>query len=122
MSRPTASHPVMHFQMISKDPDASTSFYSKLFGWSVQPPDPMGFRMLSTGSDKGIDGGIWPAPANIPPFIQRFIAADDVAASVAEAVALGATVEVHPVVLPDGGEVAVLHDPLGMPFGLWRNA
>jgi uncharacterized protein len=119
---PAMSHPVLHFRMISKDPDASTSFYSKLFGWSVQPPDPTGFRPLSTGSEQGIGGGIWPAPPEITPFIQLFIGTDDVAASVAEALALGAKVEIPAIVLPSGDELAVLHDPFGMPFGLWKKA
>jgi predicted enzyme related to lactoylglutathione lyase len=35
---------------------------------------------------------------------------------------LGATVEVPPTKLPQGGEVAVSHDPLGMPFGLWKRS
>jgi predicted enzyme related to lactoylglutathione lyase len=116
------SHPVLHFQMISTDPDASTSFYSRLFGWTVKPPDPMGFRMLSTGSERGISGGIWPAPPEIIPFVQLFIGTDDVAASVDEALALGAKVEIPPIVLPSGDELAVLHDPLGMHFGLWKKA
>ena len=121
MSDTVQSHPVLHFQMISKDPDASSSFYSSLFGWTIHPPDPMGFRMLTTGSDEGISGGIWPAPPEATGFVQLFIATNDVAVSVAHAVSLGAKVEVPPTIVP-AGEVAVLHDPLGIPFGLWRKA
>jgi predicted enzyme related to lactoylglutathione lyase len=116
------AHPVAHFQMITTDPVAAQSFYSQLFGWTVDAPDAMGFRPLSTGSPEGIHGGLWPAPPGVTGFVQLFVATDDVASSVAEATRLGAKVLVQPTALPEGGEVAVLHDPQGIPFGLWRKA
>lgn len=42
----------------------------------------------------------------------------DVAASVKQAQELGAKVLIPPTVLPGGDEMAVLHDPQGMPFAL----
>jgi predicted enzyme related to lactoylglutathione lyase len=116
------AHPVLQFQMITTDADGSQKFYSQLFGWSVASPDAMGFRRITTGSDKGIEGGLWPSPPEFKGFIQIFVGTDDVAASVEAAKELGATVEVPPTKLPGGDEVAVLHDPQGIPFGLWRKA
>ena len=82
----------------------------------------MGFRMLSTNAPYRIGGGIWPAPPEATGFVQLFLGTDDVAASVEAAQKLGATVEVPSTKLPQGGEVAVLHAPLRMPFGLWKQS
>jgi len=48
------------------------------------------------------------------------MAVDDVGASVAQAVELGAKVLIPATKLPEGDEMAVLHDPQGMPFAVWR--
>jgi predicted enzyme related to lactoylglutathione lyase len=76
------AHPILHFQLISKDPEASSRFYTGLFGWTVKAPDAMGFCMLSTNAPDGIASGIWPAPPEATGFIQLFVGADDVATSV----------------------------------------
>jgi predicted enzyme related to lactoylglutathione lyase len=70
----------------------------------------------------GTDGGIWPASPGSPSFVQLFIAVPDVAASVAEAEKLGATVIVPPATLPDGDSMAVLREPSGIVFGVCRLA
>lgn len=116
-------NPVFQFQMISKDPEATAAFYTGLFGWAVNAANAMGYRKLETGAgDAGIDGGIWPAPPQAPNFVQLFVAVEDVAATVAVAQNLGARVIIPPTTLPEGDEMAVLHDPHGMSFGVCRRA
>ena len=51
------------------------------------------------------------AQPQAPAFVQLFIAVDDVAASVEKAVGLGAKVLIPPTTLPEGDQMAVLHDP-----------
>ena len=111
---------VMQFQMISKAPDETARFYSALFGWKVDADNPMGYRRIKTGSTAGIQGGIWPAPPQAPNFVQLFMLVDDVSAAVARATELGAKLLIPPTQLPEGDEMAVLHDPQGMSFGVWR--
>ena|SRR5207248_739400 len=111
----------MQFQIISKAPEDTARFYGELFGWSIDA-NAMGYRQIRTGSDRGIQGGIWPAPPQAPAFVQLFMAVDDVAASVGKAVGLGAKVLIPPTTLPEGDVMAVLHDPQGMSFALWRYA
>src|SRR5262245_31030139 len=113
-------NPVMQFQMISKAPEETARFYSSLFGWKVDADNPMGYRQIHTGSAEGIQGGIWPAPAQAPNFVQLFMSVDDVPASVERALGLGAKVLIPPTMLPEGDEMAVLHDPHGMSFAVWR--
>ena len=113
-------NPVMQFQIISKMPDETAKFYSSLFGWKVNADNPLGYRQINTGSAEGIQGGIWPAPPQSPAFVQLFIAVDDVKAAIAKAEKLGAKVIIPATVLPEGDEMAVMHDPQGMAFALLK--
>src|SRR4051812_18795095 len=114
-------NPVLQFQILSKDPEKTASFYAELFGWKIDANNPMGYRQIDTGSKEGIQGGIWPAPPQAPPFVQLFTSVDDVKAFAAHAVELGAKILIPPTMLPEGDEMAVLHDPQGMSFGIWRS-
>jgi uncharacterized protein len=116
------ANPVMQFQILSKTPDETAGFYSALFGWSVDANNPMGYRRIATESADGIQGGIWPAPPQSPNFVQLFIAVEDVKSSVRKAEDLGAKLIIPPTVLPEGDEMAVLHDPHGMSFGVVKKA
>ena len=80
----------------------------------------LGYRRIETGSSQGIQGGIWPAPPQSPNFVQLFVAVENVRASVARAEALGAKLLIPPTMLPEGDEMAILHDPQGMSFAVWR--
>ena len=113
-------NPVMQFQILSTAPDKTARFYSTLFGWAVNADNPLGYREISTGSPDGIQGGIWPAPKQAANSTQLFMAVDDVKASVKKAKALGAKVIIPPTSLPGGGELAVMHDPQGMSFGVMK--
>jgi predicted enzyme related to lactoylglutathione lyase len=115
-------NPVMQFQILSKTPDETAQFYSALFGWKISADNPLGYRQIDTGSETGIQGGIWPAPPQSPNFVQLFMAVDDVKASVEKAEALGAKLAIPPTTLPEGDEMAVMLDPQGMSFALLRSA
>lgn len=112
--------PVLQFQILSKEPEQTAKFYSDLFGWKVDANNPMGYRRIDTGSAQGIQGGIWPAPPQAPSFAQLFIGVKDVKEAVRRAENLGARVLIPPTVLPEGDEMAVLHDPQGLSFALMR--
>jgi hypothetical protein len=114
------SNPVFEFQIVSKDPDGTGRFYGQLFGWSVNSGNAIGYRRIDTGSRDGIQGGIWGAPPEAHTFTQLFVAVDNVAAVVSKAETIGARVLIAPTILPEGGEIAVMHDPQGMPFAVCR--
>lgn len=115
-------HPVTQFQILAKDPTAVAAFFSRVFGWKVDADNPLGYRRIDTGSSKGIQGGIWPAPPQAPDFVQLFIEVEDVAAAVAKSQREGATVIVPPSVLPEGDEMAVLLAPNQMSYAVHRSA
>jgi predicted enzyme related to lactoylglutathione lyase len=110
------SNPVTHFQILSKSPGQTAHFYASLFGWTIGSDNPLGYRRIDTGSEQGIQGGIWPAPPHAPNLVQLFVKVNDVAESIARAEALGASVIIPATRLPEGQEMAVLLDPQGMPF------
>lgn len=112
--------PVMNWQIISKNPEKLTAFYAKLFDWECQTDNALGFRMIDTKANRGIHGGIWPAPPNAPSFVQLFVEVENVPESVKEATTLGGKVIVPPQKLPDGDEMAILHDPEGISFGVFK--
>ena len=114
--------PVMQFQILSKHPDKSAAFYAKLFGWKIDADNAMGYRMIKTGTEQGIEGGIWPCPPEGRAFVQLFIHVTDMNKTVDHAKQLGGKIIVPPQKLPDGDELAILHDAEGIPFGVYRAA
>ncbi len=116
-------NPVTHWQIVCKDPDGAAGFYKELFGWNVDTDNGLNYRMVDTASDgKGVPGGIWPIPPEGQPLVQLFVEVDDVDAAAQKATELGAAVVMPRQVLPDGDEMAIIHDSFGITFGLWRKA
>jgi predicted enzyme related to lactoylglutathione lyase len=115
-------NPVTQFQILSKQPDVAARFYCALFGWRIDADNPLGYRRIDTGNKQGIQGGIWPCPPEGHAFVQLFVGVDDVAAHAAKCQELGGTCIVPPQQLPEGDEMAVMLDPEGRPFALWRQA
>jgi uncharacterized protein len=114
--------PVMRWQILAKDPDKAAEFYTRLFDWQVNDDNALGYRMIDTGSDRGIHGGIWPSPPEGHSFVQLYIEVDDVSGSVAKATGMGASIIVPPQKLPDGDEMAIVLDPEGIPFVVFKSA
>ena len=114
-------NPVTHWQIISQDPEGAADFYEKLFGWKISANNALNYRMVDTQSDgKGVPGGIWPSPPDGHALVQLFVEVDDVEAALAKATELGAQVVMPKQVLPEGDEMAIIHDAFGITFGVWR--
>jgi uncharacterized protein len=114
--------PVIQWQIVTRDPEATSRFLAEVFDWRVQANNALGYRVVDTCSETGINGGIWPAPPGATTFVQLFVEVDDVRAAVKRAVDHGAKLLVPPQTLPDGDEMAVLHGPDGLPLGIVRSA
>jgi predicted enzyme related to lactoylglutathione lyase len=112
--------PVMRWQMLARDPEKLTAFYATLFGWRVNADNAMGYRTIDTGSERGIQGGVWPVGPEGQPLVQLFVEVDDVPACVARVKQLGGDVIIPPQVLPDGDEMAVVLDTEGLSLGLMK--
>ena len=116
------ANPVVRWQIVAGDVPAVASFYSKLFGWSVDASNALGYRELKSGDERGIDGGVWPSPAPGHAMVQLFVEVDDVEAHLQRAVSLGARVLVPRTALPDGDVMALFIDVAGLSCGLVQRA
>lgn len=107
---------VMHWQMLSAEPEKTAAFYRDLFDWQVSAANGLGYREVKTGGE--VDGGIWPAPAGAPEAVQIYVEVADIDAALAKTTALGGSVLMPKQMLPDGDAMALALDPLGRSFGL----
>ena len=115
-------NPVVQWQIVAKEPEALTRFYASLFGWKVNTDNALGYRVVDTGSPRGIGGGVWPSPPEGHNLVQLFVEVDDIDAYITKATAMGASVVVPKSELPDGDALAIVLDPTGLSFGLYRPA
>lgn len=113
-------NPVVQWQIVAKDPDAVARFYSALFGWKVQTDNALGYRVVETGNGRGINGGVWPSPPEGHNLVQLFVEVEDIDAALIKATSLGASVIVPKSELPDGDALAIVLDPAGLSFGMYR--
>ena len=50
--------PVVHWEFWSKEPEKISNFYSKVFDWKIENMPEMNYRIVTTGGEGGINGGI----------------------------------------------------------------
>lgn len=106
----------------SPDLDATTSFYSGLFGWeAAQDPRPEagGYTMFSLNG-KSVAAASPPQQEGVPPVWTTYIATDDVDAAAARVKEAGGTVFMEPFDVFDSGRMTVAQDPTGAVFGIWQ--
>ena len=66
-------NPVVHWELMSKDPAKAADFYARIFGWKVDHRPELNYRIVETGGEGGINGGIvkpdepGPWPGNMLP-------------------------------------------------------
>lgn len=51
-------NPVVHWDLMSKDPAKVADLYARLFGWKVKHMPQINYRIVETGGEGGINGGI----------------------------------------------------------------
>jgi predicted enzyme related to lactoylglutathione lyase len=112
------------YELCTTDPEAAASFYAKVVGWTVKDSGMPGmdYRLVCVG-DRQV-GGIMTLPAEeMPPRPVWFgyIAADDVDAKAAEIAAAGGSVHKAPQDIPKIGRFAVVSDPQGAVFVLFKD-
>jgi uncharacterized protein len=109
-------------ELATPDPEGAARFYGDLFGWSIEAVS-MGLPYW-LARHGGIEvAGIMeqPDPAHQPAWLP-YLAVADVDASADRAVALGGTLLAPPADIPETGRFAVLADPSGARFALYRSS
>lgn len=51
-------HPVVHWEIQSRDPKRLHKFFADVFEWAIDANNPMEYGMVASGGSEGIDGGI----------------------------------------------------------------
>ncbi len=108
--------------LTTRDPQRAADFYKQLLGWEIQRMDagPMPYWQVVVEGQG--EGGIMPMPdtmpSEMPSFWMPYFGSTDVAADVAKAEELGATVVAETTEIPGMLVFAVLADPAGATFAL----
>jgi predicted enzyme related to lactoylglutathione lyase len=106
---------VVHFEIGGTDTARARSFYSELFGWTI---DDGPVKMIEGAGLTGHLNALGHEPSN---YTVVYIGVADIAASIAKAKDLGAQVLVGPITIPTG-QFAWISDPTGTTVGLWQAA
>jgi predicted enzyme related to lactoylglutathione lyase len=121
-------------ELLADDPVAAAKFYTQVLPWKSQPFKPgsdytlfvthAGPAQKGTGAAVAGTGALseQSRAAGTPAHWRSHIGSNDVDATVTKAVGLGARLIMPPLDLPDVGRNAVLADPQGAVFGVYRPA
>jgi hypothetical protein len=118
-------NPVVHFELMSKQPEKVSDFYAKVFDWKIQHRPELNYRIVETGAEgemRGINGGIvkpdreGPWPGNM----LFYIMVDDLAAYRKKVVAAGGKICVEEQEVPGMGSFSLFTDPEDRMMGLWK--
>jgi predicted enzyme related to lactoylglutathione lyase len=117
-------NPVVHFELMANDPAQLAAFYGELFGWQIKHMPEMNYRIVETGGEGGINGGIFkPEQSGLAPGGTLFyVAVDDLAAYRKKIVAAGGKICVDEQAVPGMGAFSLFTDPEGRLMGLWKAA
>jgi len=100
-------------ELLTGDPAQAADFYSALFGWSIEAMDmPMGKYYVAKLGDVPVAGMAATAEAAAPSW-GVYVTVADVEQTVAQCVALGATVLLPIHEVPHVGRMACIRDPQG---------
>ena len=111
---------VIHFEILSNDPEKSAHFYGDVFGWKIQsPPGPMKYWLVHTGTGgPGIDGGIM--GTHFPQAVINTIETESLEETRGRIIAAGGKLVHGPHEVPGVGLHAYFTDPDGTMFGVMQ--
>jgi predicted enzyme related to lactoylglutathione lyase len=119
--------PVVHFEIIGKDPQALQRYYSELFGWSINADNPMNYGLVdrdgnTTADGVGIGGGVAGGPEGYPGHVTFYVEVPDVEASLAKAESMGGTRVMGPDEVMEGLVIGMFTDPEGHLIGVIQSS
>jgi hypothetical protein len=115
------------YDLMTTDVDAAASFYGSVIGWTAADSgmNDRSYRLLSAGP--AMVGGLMPLPENlraagVPPCWTGYVGVDDVDAYAVRVREAGGSVRRGPDDIPGVGRFAVVADPYGAVFILFKGA
>jgi len=113
--------PVVHWELWSKNPDKVSSFYKKVFDWSIRAIPEMKYTLVETGGEGGINGGIMtPQEGEWPGNMAFYIDVDDLDAYAAKIKQAGGKMIVEKMEVPGIGQFSLFQDPDNRVLGMWK--
>ncbi len=107
-------------ELLSADAAAATAFYTKVVAWKTQPWEQDASYSMWVAKN-GPVGGIASLGGAAPPHWLPYIGVNDVAATAETAKSLGGRVLKEKTDMPNGGSYAVLADPQGAEFAVYKS-
>jgi uncharacterized protein len=111
------------FEYFTQDAEKDVAFYKEAFGWTSEKWGDAPYWLVVTGDKAapGVDGAIGLPPMDgMTQRVVNTISVEDNQATVAKAVAAGATVAVPTRAVPGSGWLTYLADPAGIIFGVMQ--
>lgn len=113
--------PVVHFELWTKDQPRLSAFYESVFDWKIREIPELAYRLIDTGGDGGIGGGMMtPQAGPWPGNMAFYVDVEDLAAAAARIRAAGGKILVERQEIPGMGAIALFEDPDGRVLGLWE--
>jgi predicted enzyme related to lactoylglutathione lyase len=113
-------------ELATRDTKTAEKFYTQLFGWTAKASAPGGmeYTEFSVQGKPGIGMMPMPAevPAQVPAYWMPYFQVTDCDASASKAKELGAKLIVPPTDIPSTGRFAVVSDPQGAVFAIFKRA
>ncbi len=112
--------PIVHWEFWSKEPEKISEFYEKIFDWKIQHIPEMNYRLVETGGQGGINGGIMkPQEGPWPGNMSLYIDVDNLEAYVQKIKEAGGKIVVERMDVPNVGAFSLFEDPDARVMGLW---
>lgn len=109
------ARPVVHWELVARDPERQRAFYGELFDWDIGEGPIMPIAPGLGGPEPGPAGHI---RAGDRAGVTLYVQVRDLRATMTRAAELGATVQGEPFDLPNGPTLAFVEDPEGNPLVL----
>jgi predicted enzyme related to lactoylglutathione lyase len=121
--------PVVHFEIVGREPERLRAYYGDLFGWEFDTPSPVAQEVSEKGKYGFVDGNTTPDGVGIPggigggashtPHVLFYVAVPDVEEALRKAEVRGGKRIMGPASRPDGGlVVGHFADPEGNVVGV----
>jgi uncharacterized protein len=115
--------PVVHWEFWSENPEKVSDFYRKAFGWQIEHVPALNYRLVQTGGEGGINGGIMtPQKGPWPGKLTFYIQVDDLDAYANKVKEAGGTMLVENMEVPGVGHLSLFEDTEGRVLGMWKQA
>ena len=113
--------PVVHWEFWSEEPGKVSSFYKEVFDWEIRHIPEMDYRLVETGGEGGINGGIMkPKAGPWPAKLAFYIDVDDLDAYGERIKKAGGKIVVQKMDVPGVGQFSLFEDPDGRVIGMWK--